>query len=334
MALTATGVWDALADPLTAVVVVVLLVVMASVSRSCLLRVVLMGLAVAELVWTGITYASLGKPPGQLLRELKWDGVVSFLERPLVALVLAVLLAFIGTQSGWRLTKLLAFCGAVAALVWAAIRYSAVGGIVSSAFQTVATVLIWLIVAVVVISLAIIVAVLVMFLASPPARRRSFAHVSRLDPEGTEADHVARFQALPDALTELLDDAMPDTDQPGDLLRFYFSGLHDLREEIHDIHLRCDREIGALADSVPREFPGIDAGMLRALARKRVALPDRHEWAVLLDELDVRIPYVVLRLLVLRRDWREVATIVYKCFRCSDLVLRHSGARPGQDEMY
>ncbi|SDK95918.1 hypothetical protein [Nonomuraea jiangxiensis] len=327
MPVTTTGVWDALADPLTALVVVVILVALASASRSCLLRLVLITVAIAELAWAGLRYAALGKPPGEILRELKWDGVLSFLERPLVALVLAVLLAFIGTRAGWRLTKLLAFCGAVAVLVWATIRYAAVGGVVSSFFQTIGTVLIWLIVAIVVISLAVIVAVVVMFLASPLPSRSPFARAHRLDFEGAETDSAARFLALADALVELVDDAIPDSAHPGLLLRFYFSGLRDLREEIHDIHVRCNQEIVDLAVSASREFPGLDADRLRALARKRVALPGQQEWAQLLIQLDARIPYVVLRLLVLRRDWREVATILYKCFLCYDQVA-HSVARP------
>ncbi|WP_336205303.1 hypothetical protein [Nonomuraea sp. LPB2021202275-12-8] len=143
---------------------------------------------------------------------------------------------------------------------------------------------------------------------------------------------MGRFQALSEELAELLDDAAPEFDRPGDVLRFYFSGLRDLREEIRGIHGRCDRQIEDLAASAPVEFPGVDADKLRRLARRRVALPDRHEWAVLVDEPDMpHIPYIVLRLLVLHADWREVATVIYKCYLCSELVLRHTVGRPDWD---
>jgi hypothetical protein len=305
------GVWEGLADPLTAVVVAVILVVLASVSESCLLKLVLLAAAVAALVWMGLSHAATGRPV-----EWRWESVLSFLERPIVALVLALVLAFIGTRSGWRLAKLLAFCGAAAAFLWAAIRYQAVGGIVSATVSTAGTVLIWLIAAIVVVTLALVAAVVVMFLASPPRRPPRRPRPAR---DGPPPERAGRFTGLADELAELLEDDHV-LDGPGSLLRFYFSGLRDVRDEIADIHRRCDREIVDLAEAAPAEFPELEPGPLRRLARRRTALPDRDEWAELMDELEVPVPYAAMRVLLVRRDWREVATIFYKCYVCARLL--------------
>jgi hypothetical protein len=53
------------------------------------------------------------------------------------------------------------------------------------------------------------------------------------------------------------------------------------------------------------------------MARAKIFLPDSNEWHNLMDEADVEgarvlLMFILLRLLCLHRDWREVATIAYK----------------------
>jgi hypothetical protein len=60
-------------------------------------------------------------------------------------------------------------------------------------------------------------------------------------------------------------------------------------------------------------IPDLDVRPLTEAAGSTTFLPRRGGWAEQVDELGVRLPYLVLRVLCLRRDWREFATVLYKC---------------------
>jgi hypothetical protein len=140
--------------------------------------------------------------------------------------------------------------------------------------------------------------------------------------EGTS--RIERFQELSGRLARVLEAVSPDDDNPGSIVRYYFSGLGDVREEIAEIHGMTDWEINELADAAPEEYPLLKPERLRALATTRVFLPSRAEWAQFTrDVFDMRVPYLVLRLLLLRRDWREVATVYYKCHFCAQMLAEY-----------
>ncbi|GAA3628641.1 hypothetical protein GCM10022419_136580 [Nonomuraea rosea] len=191
-----------LGDPHVAILVTGTLVIVGAAGRSRLLKVVLYSSAVATLVWALSSNAAQGKSPQRLLSEVTWAQMVALLERPLVALILAVALAFVGTQAGWRLVKLLAFCGAVAGVIWAAISYAAVGDAVSAGFQVIGTVLIWLIIAIMVVGVVAVLAVLVMSLAAAGPRRRPYLRPADwLEGDEPESDRAKRFMKVQERLT-------------------------------------------------------------------------------------------------------------------------------------
>lgn len=313
------GFLGTLGDPHVAILVTVTLVAVAASGRSRLLKVVLYGGAVATLVWALSSNAAQGTSPQRLLSEITWAQMVTLLEKPLVALILAVALAFVGTHAGWRLVKLLAFCAAFAAVIWAAISYAVVGEAVSTGFQVLGTVLIVLIIGLTVVVVVTVLAVLVMSLAAAAPRHRPYLRPDEwLDDDGPEYDRAERFMKVQGRLMELLDEDTQDS--IGSLVRFYFSGLHDLREDLAELHRRCDEEIEDLARVAPAEFPWLKAGELRKIARRRTFLPGRDDLADVFELTHASAAYLAMRLLVLRKDWRQVATIFYKSHFCITLL--------------
>lgn len=324
-----------LSDPIAAVVVAVVLVILAAMVRSWLLRIVLFGGGVATLAWMATNFSSQQKPGENILAGIERAGVVKTLESPLFALAVAVLLAFIGSQAGWRVVKLVAFCGATAAVVWAATTNASVGTALTATVQTFAQIILWLLFAVTVICVTLIIAVVIMYLSPVGGGSRRSPHLRRpLDlPDGghfdpaqlddPDLDHDDRFVKLAGHVVTLVTDAAPDLADEESLphivreaIRFYFSGLSPHMKELRSIHAACNREIGMLAAENPS---GPEAAELRRMARARVYLPDRADWQALCDELDLTLPYPAMRLLLLKRDWREVATIFHKCVTCSSL---------------
>jgi hypothetical protein len=61
-------------------------------------------------------------------------------------------------------------------------------------------------------------------------------------------------------------------------------------------------------------IPDLDVQPLTDAALAPVFLPNRQDWAELTGELDLRLPYLALRVFCLKRDWRELATVLYKCY--------------------
>jgi hypothetical protein len=100
-------------------------------------------------------------------------------------------------------------------------------------------------------------------------------------------------------------------------LHLYFSGLTPYMKRIKKIHKACNALMIDLASILPVIFPNTDVKILEDMARAKVFLPDSNEWHNLMDEADVEgarvlLMFILLRLLCLHRDWREVATIAYK----------------------
>ncbi|GIH97285.1 hypothetical protein ACFFMN_15180 [Planobispora siamensis] len=269
-----------------------------------------------------------------------WDGALAVLKDPLFAVLLAVFLAFLGSQAGWRLVKTLLFCGAVGVFVWVAVNYPSAGEAAGAIAGAVVTIALWLLAAVTVVTVAVVVGVLVMYLRSeplterdlrplPPRAARDRRRWSSSDDEDSDdpiLDWSGRFDELAERLVELLPDLdRVDGDNPfrmaADLARLYFSGLSSRMPSIRSLHDECDDAIEDLADALEALGADADPDRLRRIARSRVFLPGRREWEALMEEADTGVPHAVLRLFLLNRRWREVGTIFYKCCFCNRLVL-------------
>ncbi|GII01608.1 hypothetical protein [Planobispora takensis] len=267
-----------------------------------------------------------------------WDGALTVLKDPLFAVLLAVLLAFLGSRAGWRLIKMLLFCGAVGVFVWVAINYPSAGEAAGAIVGAVVTIVLWLLAAVTIITVAVIVGVLVMYLRSEPLTERDLRPLPRRTdrdrrrrgPSGDADDPVQdwgdRFDELAERLVELLPDLdRIDDDNPfrtaADLARLYFSGLSSRMPPIRSLHAECDDAIEDLADALQALGADADPDRLRRIARSRVFLPGRREWEAFMEEAGAGVPHTVLRILLLDRRWREVGTIFYKCYFCNRLLL-------------
>lgn len=107
------------------------------------------------------------------------------------------------------------------------------------------------------------------------------------------------------------------------LLHIYFSGLSAHMPLIREFHHACNEEIMDLASILPAIFHDADVQILHEKASAKTFLPDKDEWQNLMDDADTSIPYVVLKLFCLHRNWKEVCTIPYKGY-CYVTLLEES----------
>lgn len=112
------------------------------------------------------------------------------------------------------------------------------------------------------------------------------------------------------------------------LLHIYFSGLSVHMALIREIHRACNKEIMDLASILPAIFldADVDVQLLHDMASAKTFLPDKDEWQNLMDDADTSIPYVLLRLFCLHRNWKEVCTILYKGYRYVALLEEYKEA--------
>ncbi|MEO3855744.1 hypothetical protein [Acrocarpospora sp. B8E8] len=312
-------------QPVPGAVTAIVLIVLSALVSSRLLKVLLFGAAAGVLVAVAVNLPAGETPGSGLVDGLDADGVAGWLRDPLVALVLAVVLAFIGTQSGWRLVKAVMFCAAVAAVCWTAVSYTSALTAVAGA---IATIVVWLIIAVTLVTVVLVVGVLVLAARSDGRDDRellTLGHRTRLPALDDDHDdpRLARFIRINgcfNRLIELIEEAADLGDRDlsvpqtiGAVAAFYFSGLRPLMPEIKSIHADLNAEIAELGPGFGR------------MARARVYLPTRMEWRELTAQEGVIFPYPILRLLLLNRRWREVGTITYKWHRCQYLIEDYLG---------
>ncbi|GAA1012935.1 hypothetical protein Aple_015680 [Acrocarpospora pleiomorpha] len=316
------------AQPVPGAVTAIVLIVLSALVSSRVLKVLLFGAAAGVLVVVAVNLPAGETPGSGLVDGLDADGVAGWLRDPLVALVLAVVLAFVGTQSGWRLVKAVMFCAAVAAVYWTAVSYASALTAVAGA---IATIVVWLIIAVTVVTVVLVVGVLVLAARSDGRGDRellTLGHRATLpalddDPDDNDDPQLARFIRINgcfNRLVVLIEEAADFDDRDlsvpqmiGAVAAFYFSGLRPLMPEIKSIHADLNAEIAELGPELGR------------MARARVYLPTRTEWRELTAQEGVIFPYPILRLLLLNRRWREVGTITYKWHRCQYLIEDYLG---------
>jgi hypothetical protein len=143
-----------------------------------------------------------------------------------------------------------------------------------------------------------------------------------------EAEHV---QQLATSTTRLVEHFGADLDEDNPLrlaaglARGYFTGLAAHRPALAALHAACDTELDHLAQLLAALIPDLDVAPLADAAVAPVFLPNRRDWAELTEEIDLRLPYLAMRVFCLKRDWREFATVLYKC-HYSDAVLAECAA--------
>jgi hypothetical protein len=124
---------------------------------------------------------------------------------------------------------------------------------------------------------------------------------------------------LLEALVEQVDSERP-LRVVGQLARAYFSGLAEHRAEIQRLHVAANAEIDRLMATLPAVFTGVDMRMLAKMAHRDDFLPDRASWNAFAEEVDVPVPYLVMRVFCLNRRWREAGALMFKLGYCAMLL--------------
>jgi hypothetical protein len=278
---------------------------------------------------------------------MSWDGVLRVLRDPLFALGFSIFLALLAAQAVGRFMRWMLILASIGVFIWLVTRYRSFADVVVAVVGAGAKILVAVICLLAVVAVVAIVSVLVMYLRSEPhpGHRPDVAQPSWRPEEQLTARPIApgaaadaesvlawleesgdRLAELMKRLTGVLERVVDQDDDDsivravGALARIYFSGLSAHMTEIRMIHRACNTEILGLAGELPVYFDGVDKARLTRMARARSVLPDRAEWHALSDDGDLPIPYFVMWLLCRHRRWREVATVLFKCYFSAALV--------------
>jgi hypothetical protein len=288
-----------------------------------------------------------------------WDTIFQILRDPIFALVFSVFLAILASRVVRRVIKTLLYLGAVATFIWLVTHNTSFAEVCIAIAGATFKILLVLIGALALIIVVAIICVLIMFIISKPSPYRlrklsapwNILSASQAD-EGTfslskiremqvelatghvDAEHAIillhekgqRAIKLTYDFFSIFENLVDDID--GDhpfrafisLLHIYFSGLSVHMALIRETHRACNEEIMGLASILPAIFLDADVQILHDMASAKTFLPDKDEWQNLMDDTDTSIPYVLLRLFCLHRNWREVCTILYKSYRYVTLL--------------
>lgn len=276
---------------------------------------------------------------------VSWDGALKVARDPLFAVALSILLAVLASRIVYRFFRLLLILSAVGLLVWALIRFETAREIGGGIVATILRILLVLVAVVAVLAVVGMFVILVMYLRAESRDDRSLAailagamdrHDDSLDwdlrhlpdrgaPVGASDAALLLAEARDelDAMLQRLVDVLPDFDDAdglGELLRAYFSGLKPALPLIRQIHHGCNRELRHLASELPRHLPRVDR-TLQTLAARSTLLPGRADVAEIFG--DDGPPYILVRLILLHKDWREWASAAYKCHLATIAVDRY-----------
>jgi hypothetical protein len=280
-----------------------------------------------------------------------WDNILQILRDPIFALIFSIFLTILASTVVRKVIKIILYFGALGVFIWLITHNQSFAevciAIVGAAFK----ILLVLISAFALIIVVAIICVLIMFIISKPSPNRlrklsspwNILSASQAD-EGTfplrnnrelqaelvtghvDAEHAKmllhekgqRATKLTHDFVSIFEDLFDDIDEDHpiraliSLLHIYFSGLSVRIALIKKIHRACNEEILNLASILPVIFLDANVEILIEMAQAKTFLPDKDEWQNLMDDADTSIPYILLRLLCLHRDWKEVCTIMYK----------------------
>jgi hypothetical protein len=288
-----------------------------------------------------------------------WDSILQILRDPIFALVFSVFLAILASRVVRRVIKALLYLGALATFIWLATHNKAFAEVCIAIVGTAFKILLVLIGALTLIIVVALICVLIMFIISKPSPYRlrklsspwNILSASQVA-EGTfplsknremqaelatghvDAEHAIillhekgqRAIKLTHDFFSIFEYLVDDIDEDHpfrafiSLLHIYFSGLSVHMALIREIHRACNEEIMDLASILPVIFLDADVQILYDMASAKTFLPDKDEWQSLMDDADTSIPYVLLRLFCLHRNWKEVCTILYKGYRYVTLL--------------
>jgi hypothetical protein len=278
-----------------------------------------------------------------------WHNTLQVVRDPLFGIALSLFLA-----SGFaeRLLRGVLLLGGLAAFIWLLVHNQTFADFTIAVVGAVGRIVVVLLIVLAIVAVALIACIGVMYVRSersPELPRRRPQRLGRRAPAPQDALSAlgagrARAAALPDhpvdadeaaellaaetehvqqlttATTRLLEPvgAGLDEDNPlrlaAGLARGYFTGLTPHRHALATLHAAGNDELDHLAQLLPALIADLDVQPLTDAAHAAVFLPNRPDWAELTRELDLRVPYLVLRVFCLKHDWRELATVLYKCY--------------------
>lgn len=288
-----------------------------------------------------------------------WDNILQILRDPIFALIFTAFLTILASRVVRRVIKTILYLSALGVFIWLVTHNQSFANVCIAIVSAIFHILLVLIIVLAVICVVATLCVLIMFIISKPSPPRlrkltspwnilsvsqkaegSYSPGRRREVQAAlEAGYVdseqakvllhekgQRVSSLTQDFVGIFEYLVDDFDEDHwfkmiiSLLHVYFSGLSMLMEPIRKIHQACNEEIMDLASILPVIFPGTDMQILEEMAQAKTFLPDKNEWQDLRDDMDVPIPYILLRLFCLRRDWKEVCTIVYKGYRYVTLL--------------
>jgi hypothetical protein len=115
-----------------------------------------------------------------------------------------------------------------------------------------------------------------------------------------------------------------DYDNPvracAEVMRIYLSGLSVRSAEISRIHDECNLSIARIIN-VPAIKSYDIRPSLKNMSNKNW-FPTSGEWAAVVEDTEFRLPYLALRVICLKADWRTVAMVMYKSYICLTLLMQ------------
>lgn len=305
--------------------------------------------------WLGAARVSYDEGMIEMIHSGAWDGVLRILRDPIFGLVFAVFLAFLGSRPIRRLARTAFWLAAIVILIWLAAHNASSAHVEIAIVADVTRVLLIFIAVLFVVAIVAMAVLLIMYLKSAPVSSSSLGGRSALrartsfighgfaspgasgpqesslgeavdydDAERLILEEGSRFSGHLDRMISLLDDLFGsvDYDNPvracGEVMRIYFSGLSARSAEIRKIHDECNVSIAHII-SVPA-IKSYDIGLpLRDMCNKNW-FPTSGEWAAIAEDADLHLPYLALRVICLKADWRAAAMVMYKSYACLALL--------------
>ena len=268
-----------------------------------------------------------------------WDGVLNILRDPIFGLVFAVLLTILGSVSVWRVVKTAFWLGAIVILIWLAAHNATSAHVEIAIVTNLARVLLIFIAALFAVAVIAMAVLLVMYLKSAPAsspllgegpslraRTSSTGHEFASPSESDDTaerfilEESGRFSNHLERITSLLEGLFSgvDSDHPvracAEVMRIYFSGLSASSAEIKQIHEECNMGIARLVNVLA--IKSVTVRLPLSAMRNKKWFPTSGEWAAVAEDSDLPLPYLALRIICLKADWRTVAMVMYKSYAC------------------
>ena len=279
----------------------------------------------------------------EMIHSGAWDGVLRILRDPIFALVFAVFLAFLGSRPLRHLVRTAFWLASIVILIWLAAHNASSAHVEIAVVTDISRVLFIFIAVLFVVALTAMAVLLIMYLKSAPVPSSSFIGHKIVSPSASELGEFSLGEAADDDVAEslileergrfsdhlermihLLDDLFSsvDYDNPvracAEVMRIYFSGLSARSAEIRQIHEECNMGIARIISVLGRESYTVRLP-LRDMSNKNW-FPASGEWAVVTEDSGLRLPYLALRVICLKADWRAAAMVMYKSYACLALL--------------